>query len=124
MKNWIQHLRVDPLPRLMSSDGEALRYFVKRDLLGEEPEPIEALWELSDVERMLAKQRPDGSWQYPGRRKNARENENYDLLQTYRVLGMLVEQYGLNKQHPAIRDAAEYLFSHQTAEGDMRGVSW
>jgi len=122
VKEWMQQLSVDPLPRLLFSEDEVLGYFVRRDLLGQEVEPIGALWELPEVTRLLDKQREDGSWKYPGRGKNACENENYDLLQTYRVLGILVEQYGLNKHHPAILDAAEYLFSHQTAEGDIRGI--
>ena len=122
MKEWMQQLGVDPLPHLLSSESEALGYFVKRDLLDQEPGPIQALWELSEVKKLLGKQREDGSWKYPGRGKKAYENENYDLLQTYRVLGILVEQYGLNQQHPAILNAAEYIFSHQTAEGDIRGI--
>ena len=118
----MQRFSANPLPRLISSGSEALAYFVKRDLLDEEPGPIEALWGLPEVERVLAKQGQDGSWKYPSRGKSARENENYDLLQTYRMLGILVEQYGLSKRHRAIRNAAEYLFAHQTAEGDIRGI--
>jgi len=122
VKRWMQQLSVDPLLHLVSSESEALGYFVKRDLLGQEPEPIETLWERSEVKRVLGRQKEDGSWKYPGRGKNAYANQNYDLLQTYRVLGILVEQYGLNKQHPAIVNAAEYLLTHQTAEGDIRGI--
>ncbi len=121
MKEWVQQLRVDPLPVLSASESEALRYFVQRDLLDQDSGPIETLWELPEPERALAKQGPDGSWQYPTR-KNARKDENYDLLQTYRELGMLVEQYGFDRRHPAIARAAEYLFSFQAAEGDIRGI--
>jgi len=119
---WVRRLRVNPLPCLASSAGVALGYFVKRDLLGEDPGPIGSLWERPEVERILKKQREDGSWKYPGRRRRAYENENYDLLQTYRMLGVLVEQYGLDRRHPAIRHAAGYLVLHQTAEGDIRGI--
>ena len=33
--NWVDKLRVDPLPSLLSADHDALRYFARRDLLGE-----------------------------------------------------------------------------------------
>jgi hypothetical protein len=33
-----------------------------------------------------------------------------------------VEQSGFNKQHPSIRQAAAYVFAHQTEEGDIRGM--
>jgi hypothetical protein len=33
-----------------------------------------------------------------------------------------VEFYGLNKKHDAIRNAAKYLFSFQTKEGEFRGM--
>ena len=122
MKEWMVQLSTSPLPHLTASEDEALGCFVRRDLLDKRVEPIEALWELPEAKRLLDKQHQDGSWIYPERGKNAYENENYDLLQTYRVLGILVEQYGLNKQHPAMANAAEYLFSHQTAEGDIRGI--
>jgi hypothetical protein len=43
MKNWLKELRVDPIPRLISSKNEAIEYFVKRDLLGERVESAEIL---------------------------------------------------------------------------------
>ncbi|MFH1037220.1 MAG: hypothetical protein V1789_00935 [PVC group bacterium] len=42
--NWIKHLQYDPLPSLLDTRNEALVYFVKRDLLGEDPGPVDALW--------------------------------------------------------------------------------
>jgi hypothetical protein len=121
MAGWVDQLSVDPLSLLSGSESEALRYLVRRDLLDQEPGPIEALWKLPEPEKALTKQQPDGSWKYPPR-KDARRDENYDLLQTYRELGVLVEQYGFDRRHPAIERAAEYLFSFQTAEGDIRGM--
>jgi hypothetical protein len=32
---WLKQLKYDPLPALTSSEDEALRYFVRRDLLDE-----------------------------------------------------------------------------------------
>lgn len=48
--------------------------------------------------------------------------ENYAQLETYRILGQLVENYGFSKKHPAIGKAAEFLFRFQTDEGDFRGI--
>jgi hypothetical protein len=110
MAGWVEQLSVDPLPLLSRSEGAALHYFVRRDLLDQEPGPVEPLWELEEPKKVLGKQQPDGSWKYPPR-KNACKDENFDLLQTYRGLGKLVEQYGFDRRHPAIERAAEYLFS-------------
>jgi hypothetical protein len=33
-----------------------------------------------------------------------------------------VEKYGFNKNHEALRKAADFLFSFQTSEGDFRGI--
>jgi hypothetical protein len=66
--NWRKQLKFDPLPPLLSSENEALLYFVRRDLLEE------------------------------------------------------VEQYGFTREHPQARRAAEFLFSCQTADGDIRGL--
>ncbi len=57
--------RVDHVPKLLSPENEALRFFVRRDLLNEETGPIKSLWELAETEKILIKQQPDGSWKYP-----------------------------------------------------------
>jgi len=118
--SWRQSLSTDPLPPLLASDDPALVYFTRRDLLGEDPGSVDQLWETHSVQLLLEKQKPDGSWDYPARRADA--CENYSLLQTYRMLGILVEMYGLDRRHPAIMGAADYLFAHQTGEGDIRGI--
>ena len=48
--------------------------------------------------------------------------ENYDQLETFRQLGILVEKFGFTRQHPSIERAATYLLSFQTDEGDLRGI--
>ncbi len=121
MELWQKHLRVDPVPCLLSKN-EALTYFVKRDLLGEDVEPIQKLWELPIVLKTLKKQQEDGSWKYHGGKEYIRSSQNYNQLETYRILGILVEKYGLTKNHPAIEKAAHFLFSFQTDEGDFRGI--
>jgi hypothetical protein len=118
----ISKLRIDPIPILLSSDDEALEFFVRRDLLNEDPGSIERLWGLPAVEKILAKQRQDGSWAYPSLRKGGYEQENYDLLEIYRQLRVLVEQFGMDQRYPAIENAGEYVLSNQTSEGDIRGI--
>jgi hypothetical protein len=122
MVDWRKQLNFDPLPPLDASENEALRYFVRRDLLGEEVEPIEALWQLPNVVKILKKQQEDGAWKYPGGKKDVRSQRDYNQVQTYKILMDLVEKYGLANEHSAIRGAAEFLFSCQTEEGDFRGI--
>lgn len=71
--------------------------------------------------RLAETQQPDGSW--PHRKGYDTETgTNYSLVETYRNLRVLVEMYGLHRAHPALQKAAEYLFSCQTVEGDIRGI--
>ncbi|MCL5985430.1 MAG: hypothetical protein M1371_02560 [Actinobacteria bacterium] len=123
MERWEKELRVDPIPVLLSSNNTAIDFFARRDLLYENTGSIETLWELPQVKKILNRQLEDGCWKYPGGGKeNLRSKEDYNQLETYRVLGQLVEKYGLNNQHSGIKKAAEYLFSCQTREGDFRGI--
>jgi hypothetical protein len=119
---WLELLKVNPIPGLLAAGGEALAYFVRRDLLDEDPGPVEALWELPAASRLLRKQQANGAWRYGGQGRIKFRYINYDLLETYRSLGVLVEMAGFNRNHPAIERAAEYLYSCQTAEGDIRGI--
>jgi hypothetical protein len=107
----------------MASKNLAIRYFARRDLLEEEVEKIENLWQLPEVKKLLGRQLANGAWKYPGGGKaHLRATEDYNQIETYRVLGELVEKYAMDKRHPAIEKAAEYLFSCQTEEGDFRGI--
>jgi len=122
-ERWIKKLNFDPLHPLLTSENEAILFFTQRDLLGaKEIEPIETLWQLSQVTKVIRKQQDDGFWKYPGGDTSIRSRENYNQLETYRIIGELVEKYGVNKKHPAIQKAAEFLFSFQTEEGDFRGI--
>ena len=122
MNDWLTHLQVDPLPQLLSSESEALIYFVNRDLLEEEVPPVEVLWELPVPLRIVKKQQENGSWKYPGKSQEKYPDINYSLMETYRNTSILIEKYGFINDHPAIQKAADYLFSCQTAEGDIRGI--
>jgi hypothetical protein len=119
---WLHQVRVDPVPALQASSNEALQYFVRRDLLDEDVGPVEPLWDLPGALKILKKQREDGSWKYPGGKKDIRTQRGYDKLQTYKMLMDLVEKYGFTRAHLAIQDAANFLFTFQTEEGDFRGI--
>lgn len=84
---------------------------------------MQTLWTNIEAQRILAKQQPNGSWKYPGGGiRRIRSSEDYDQLETYRQIGILVEKFGFNRTHPSIQRTAEFLFSHQTDEGDFRGI--
>lgn len=119
---WLEWLRIDPFPGLLAAGDEALRTFVRRDLLDEPAVPVQPLWTLPPVQKLLQAQQADGSWRYPGQNRKLHPEINYDLLETFRCLGQLVEKYGLDRRHPAIERAAGALFSCQSAEGDIRGI--
>ncbi len=120
---WSRHLRFDPVPALLAGDDPALAYAATRDLLDARPGPVAETWSLPVVQRLLRKQRPDGGWPYPGGGiPKHRATEDYDQIETYRNLGILVEKYAGTRRLPAVGNAAEFLFSRQTDEGDFRGI--
>ncbi len=121
MKQWLDALRYNPIPCLLDAGDQALSVFVKRDLL-DEPVAVQDVWQLKEPQRILKRQQLDGSWKYPAAKENIRSQEDYNQIETYRNLGVLVEQFGFTRKHPAIQNAAQYLFSYQTAEGDFRGI--
>lgn len=123
MNSGMDELKIDPIPVLLSAGNPAIEYYTRRDLLGEEVGPVEELWQLPSVSRIFRKQEEDGYWKYPGKiREELRSMEDYNQLETYRVLGELICKYGLNRSHQQIHKSAEYFFSCQTIEGDFRGI--
>jgi hypothetical protein len=78
------------------------------------------LWQLPEARKILKKQLSDGSWPRPGEQKHPAVN--YRLIETWRQFRFLVEQYGFTREHPEARQAAEFLLSCQTKEGDIRGI--
>ncbi len=124
MDKWRSHLRYDPIPLLRSATDEAIRYQVSRDLFDEEQDSVEHLWETKQAARFLRKQQEDGSWRYPNPKVDIRSIKGYNQVETFRILSILIEKYLLNREHPAMERAAEFLFSCQTDEGDFRGVYW
>ena len=120
-EKWLDGFRYDPIPPLLESRIYAIILSSERDLLGRNSD-VEQLWQLPEVQKILRRQKQNGCWVYPTGKANVRSEENYNQLETYRNIAVLVEEYGLNKRHPAIQRAAEYLFSFQTKEGDIRGI--
>jgi hypothetical protein len=119
---WLERLTSNPIPSLENYSDLPLSYYVNRDLLENRVNPISELWDLPEAARILKKQLDDGSWKYPGKIHESVPNQNYSLLETFRNLRVLVEVYGLTKEYRAMKDAADYIFSCQTDEGDIRGI--
>jgi len=82
--------------------------------------PICRLWQLPAARRILKRQRPDGSWDWPVSKKKHRDIR-YNLIETWKQFRFLVEQYGFHREDPSTGRAAEFLFSCQTKAGDIRG---
>ncbi|MGZ6005565.1 MAG: prenyltransferase/squalene oxidase repeat-containing protein [Candidatus Saccharimonadales bacterium] len=121
MPDWRSSLTHDPVQPLLSSGDTAIVYWANRDLLGKTGDP-KSLWTLPLAKSLVKKQQTDGSWQYPGGNRKIRSSENYNQIETFRNLGYLVEMYGFDKSSPVITQAAEFLFSFQTSQGDIRGI--
>jgi len=120
ISNWQKQLKSDPLPSLTKTDNGAIQYFIDRDLMEKEVEPIETLWDQPYAQNIVRKQLDDGSWKHPG--KPHKYPENMKLFETFKSLRELVPKYGFNKKHHCIQKAAKYVFSCQTEEGDIRGI--
>jgi len=121
MRIWHDNLKYNPLTPLLECKNEAILFFVQRDLLNNTVMP-ESLWQLCEPQKILKKQQNNGSWIYPGGKEDIRSKENYNQIETYRQIGFLIEKFGFTVKHPAIKKAAEYLFSFQSKEGDFRGI--
>jgi squalene cyclase len=122
MPSWLRQLPHDPLSILLDSGVEPVAFFARRDLLGENPGPLTRLWESHDAQMILRRQQGNGRWKYPAPGATDRSVEDYDQIETYRQVGFLVEKYGFSRKHPALRNAAEFLFTRQTKAGDFRGI--
>jgi hypothetical protein len=114
--------KVSPIPALLESSNRVLEYFTRRDVLAVDVDLVSSLWQLPEVIKICQHQKNDGSWRYPGQASRMDSPTNYSLLETFRQLGILVGIYGMDRDHPAIQAAAEYVFSCQTEEGDIRGI--
>jgi len=120
LTDWLAELRYDPLKTLTTSGNEAVAYFARRDLLGEDTGPLEAVWSLPEAEKILRKQMEDGSWR-PSGKAGGYPPGHKALLETFKALRVLVRRYQFTRDHEAIHGASEYLFGWQTPVGDFRG---
>ena len=100
MTDWRENLKYDPLPMLLSSNIEAVKYFAKRDLLGEQVGSIEHLWELPEAHKFLNKQQADGSWPRTGLQKHSAIN--YSLIETWRNFRILIEKFEFTRDNSVI----------------------
>lgn len=116
---WRERLPYDPLPPLLEAGDPALEYFARRDLLDEVVPTVSYLWDLPGARRILKRQQADGAW--PARGDSRHPAVHYHLVETWRQFRYLVEMYGFTRADPRAERAAEFLFSCQTPEGDIRG---
>ncbi|GAB6285034.1 MAG: hypothetical protein STSR0009_12350 [Methanoregula sp.] len=121
LEKWFNNLKYNPVAPLLNCGNAEIVTFIRQDIL-DNPVSVEDLWQLAGPQKILKNQQPNGSWLYPGVKEDIRIQENYNQYETFKNLGILIEEFGFNKKHPAITQTAEYLFSNQTEEGDFRGI--
>ena len=123
LPDWIEQILYNPINSLLNAKNKSILFFTNRDLLEQEVGSVEHLWELPPALKILKKQNDEGFWKYPGKiSEEWNTQEDYNQIETFRQLGYLIIKYGFNNKHEAIEKAAEFLFSKQTDEGDIRGI--
>ena len=121
MTDWRKQLHIDAVPLLLASPNKAIVYFTKRDFLDEQVEPINTVWTLPEPQKTMRKQQSDGSWKKSGANPAVYPPNHHSLIETYKNFRTLLEKYQFTKDHPSIAKAAQFLFTFQTKEGDIRG---
>ena len=121
MSDWLSTFKYNPIKPLLESGHETIIYFTERDLLDGKVDSVDYLWNLPEVQKIVKKQANDGSWP-PKIKANASFGVKYSLIETWKQLRILIQQYEMNNTHFSIRKAAEFIFSCQTEEGDIRGI--
>jgi hypothetical protein len=119
-ERWISNFKFDPISALLDSNNQAIKFFVRRDLIGGLKERIEEIWQLPEPRKTLRRQEKNGSWSRPG--KLVRNSTNHNLIETWKRFRILVGKYEFNRENIQIERAAEYIFSCQTEDGDIRGM--
>ena len=120
-RDWQVQLPINPVPILMDSGERALIYFTQRDILDEPVPPIASVWESPEAQKLLKKQLTDGSWEKSGKEAEIYPPWHHKLVETFKRIRILVNKYQFTRDHPVINSAAEFLFSCQMEEGDIRG---
>mgnify|MGYP006294900849 CR=1 FL=1 len=122
MGDWTSIFELDPVQSLLNSKQDAITYFAKRDLIEASEVPLQKIWELIEPRKILNRQKPDGTWRYPKKITDKSCGVNYTLIETWKQLRVLIQQYEFSKEHDSIKAAADYIFSCQTLDGDIRGM--
>ncbi len=119
---WTDILKYDPIERLKKIDDILIQYHIQKYLLEKNIGSPHTLWNHKIAKSILKNQQENGSW--PDKKKNAHKNipTDYELLETYRYVGQLIEFFKFDKSHPSMQKAVEFIFSTQTEEGDFRGI--
>ncbi len=89
MNRWLGDLKYDPLAPLLECGNAAIQTFVRCDLL-DKVVSVKDLWQLAEPQKILQKQKPNGSWIYPSAKDTIRTQENYNQIETYRNFGVLL----------------------------------
>jgi len=118
--SWLQNFNFNPIKTLLNSENKAIQYFT--NLLLDEPVGlINKLWDLPEVVNILKRQLPNGSFKH-SKKPEVYPKHHHSLVETWKQFRILVNRYGLTKEHPKGKMAAEFIFSCQTNEGDIRGM--
>ena len=118
---WVKEFKFDPIKPLLSSKTQEIIYFSERDLLNKNIPPITEIWNLPDPLNIIKQQHSEGFW--ASKSKNVKKFPliNYNLIETWKRLRILIDKYQFNKSNHNIEKACEFVFSCQTDEGDIRG---
>ncbi len=119
-KRWQEKLR-NSITALLATKNEAAVYFTRRELLEEAVGPVQVVWELAEPQKILRKQNADGSWTGPTKKTTVYPENHAQLIATFKAFSTLVERYRFTRESIPVGKAAEYIFSFQTPEGDIRG---
>ena len=116
MNNPQKKVRSDPIAWLLEPDNPSVRYLTLRHLLKRSEDDPEvqaaraAIPHSRVVERIFARQSPDGSWGDPATPYQAKYKASYWTLM---VLGYI----GLSREDERVQQAVEHIFCFQQPEG-------
>src|SRR4030042_1274600 len=120
VKDWREILD-KAVDTLLKTDDRTIVYFSRNDLLEESVGPVSQVWELPEPQKILKKQRGDGSWKGPVKKTSVYPENHSDLVAPFKAFRTLVKDFDFTRNYEGIDMAAGYLFGFQTGEGDIRG---
>ncbi len=122
MNDWLKMLDYNPLKPLLNSGNNAVIYYTKKEFTSSNSTSSELIRNLPEPERILSKIKGSGYWKSNTGYRLKAPAVNYDLFETFKQLACLIEMYDYDKTDERIAKAAEYIFSCQTDDGDIRGI--